>query len=301
MKREIARTCVGHIPTLKLCSIERALLEDAANGVRRRRSARLRRRLWPLAMSRERSAILLMLMASSLALLPLGANGGQCYRFATDLNDNGLALNTAPVCKALLRNFNEFCDEPPMVCELKIHPKYSKLLGQPNWKRITPTPSIEEVERFIKAPENATDKLRWGGETMWTFWQPKIERAIQRGSLAVDEANVDLLNHGQKERVLRVQTGECTSKNHATPESDYSLMYQIDGIHTNFAPEVYPRHPKRGFSGGAAIVFTFNTKTYDYGMGLDTIVVSRSDDSKDRIIGSHKGVCVIKLIYKGPK
>lgn len=227
--------------------------------------------------------------------------GGQCYRFAPDLNDNGLGLNTAPVCRALVRNFNEFCDEPPMVCELKIHPKYSKQLSQPNWKRISPTPSIEDIERFIKAPYVATGYPPLGAEKMWAFWQPRIDTAIQRGYLTVDEAYVDLLNRGRKERVLRMQTGECTSKNHSTPNSDYSLMFQTDGVYANFAPEVYPRHPKQGFAQGGEIVFTFNGMTYDYSMGQDTIVVNRSDDSTDRIIGSHKGVCVIQLIYKEPK
>jgi hypothetical protein len=228
------------------------------------------------------------------------AKAKRCYRFAKDLSGNSLALNTAPVCKAFLRNLNEFCDEPPMACELKIHRKYSMLLGQPKWKRISATPTIEEIERFIKAPDHATG-IPQRAETIWAVWLPTIEAAIQRGSLTVNEAYVDLLNRGYKERVLRIQTGECTSKNHATSDSDHALMYQTDGIYANLAPEVYARHPGHEYSWGGGIVFTFNKSTYEYGMGLDTIVINRSDDSTDRIIGSHKGVCVIQMIYKEAK
>ena len=244
------------------------------------------------------TALLSMTLATLLLTLPEMAAAGQCYRFGRDFNDNNFALNKAPVCKALLQNFNEYCDEPPMVCELRIHPKFSKLLSRPNWKRISPTPSIEDIERFITAPEDAAEGV---SETMWAFWRPKIESALQHGTLTMDEADVDLLNRGQKERVLRVQTGECTSENQATPDSDHSLMYQTDGIYTNFAPEVYPQHPKRGFSGGGGVFFMFNGKTYDYGMRLDTIVVNQANDSTNRIIGNHKGACLIQMNLKEKK
>ena len=116
-----------------------------------------------------------------------------------------------------------------MVCELKIHPKFSKLFAQPNWKLVSPTPTLEEIKRVIRAPYAAVGSLQ-SAEKIWELWKPKVEAAIGRKSLTVHEALVDLQNSKRMERALRVQTGDCIAENRATPDSNHGLMYQTEGI-----------------------------------------------------------------------
>src|SRR5262245_10014521 len=47
---------------------------------------------------------------------------GHCY-VAQPVHDvNGKQLPIAPVCRSLEANMNEFCDEPPLMCGIKIAP-----------------------------------------------------------------------------------------------------------------------------------------------------------------------------------
>lgn len=59
---------------------------------------------------------------------------GHCYRAESLKGPYGEPTSEPiePVCLALERNLNEFCDQPPMVCELKIHPRHARELALPN-------------------------------------------------------------------------------------------------------------------------------------------------------------------------
>jgi hypothetical protein len=225
------------------------------------------------------------------------AASGPCYRFA-DFNPEMPQLNRAAVCKAILQNLNAFCEEPPMVCELKIHSKLGSNLRQPEWRRVSPTPTAKDLEQFFSAPETALGRPAMGQQD-WDRWRPEIQIAIERNTLTVDEAEVDLLNQGVKRRTFRVQTGECTNKNHATEDSDHSLMYQTQGIAINFAADVFFKEPEIGPVWVATgPVFTFQERTYSYAIGLDTVGVVRfGKQRRTSIVGRKQDVCSIQMIY----
>lgn len=216
-----------------------------------------------------------------------------CYRFMPERYNSGVVVNKEPVCEALLRNLNEYCAEPPMVCKFKIHPKYAKQFSQAQWKEIHPTPGIDEIERFIKAPETAIGRPDYA-ELAWHSYRPSIDSAIQRGSLKVDETYADPLNRGRNVRVLRVRTSQCTAKNFATPESDSTLMYRPDDSIINLAPEEYAHYTAGGHSGfQSGHLFRFNDQTFTFGVGGDQVGVNRAEPSSREL--GWTNVCIIQL------
>jgi hypothetical protein len=74
---------------------------------------------------------------------------GKCYKLISG-KDNEM-------CRLFEQNLNRFCDEPPMVCERKIHPDFAKYFSFPKWEEVNPAEHLDIIADYIRAraPERA--------------------------------------------------------------------------------------------------------------------------------------------------
>lgn len=116
------------------------------------------------------------------------------------------------LCRELIRNFNEFRNAPPLVCERRFSSKYPDF-RKPSWKSLDP----EQNWSLIMAAQRAFDSRR-GGATperleQWTSeYKTEVQTQIKQGKFHLFEADFDLARSGEKVRVVMVNDF-CRSDN----------------------------------------------------------------------------------------
>jgi len=123
--------------------------------------------------------------------------------------------NKHPVCKVLLDNLNEFCNEEPpnMVCEFKIHPRYRNQLAVPKWIKLDIYKNLDRIEAMIRAPleiQKATAQNKSYQDRVWQEYYGGLKKELDNGTATLHRANIDLYNLGKAYEVLRVEHGKCT-------------------------------------------------------------------------------------------
>lgn len=105
------------------------------------------------------------------------------------------------LCRDLVKNFNEFKDERPMLCERKFSPKY-KDFKKPNWKAL----DIEQNFPLILAikRESGAIMLPEHLEKMMSQYEIEVQERIKQGKVFLYEANFDIAHSGEKVRVVMV-------------------------------------------------------------------------------------------------
>ena len=222
----------------------------------------------------DRHRLTLRVLVAGVGLLGSVCAGaaGQCYK-ANPVNDvNGKPQPIAEVCKALVKNLNEFCDEPPMVCGIKIHPKYAKQFTFPDWQPVELNGSISLVESAYRTPwESVRDKS--AASKLWEEDRPAVEAALSEGRLTVKRAMLDLFQLGEKVETYRIDYGDCEKENadrllqHA-PEQ-WNLPLKTSSTRTALSPNSYRFLEKSyNFSSHAPItdVFLHRDQVYWYFM-----------------------------------
>lgn len=215
-------------------------------------------------------------LVACLATTSLCAHAAQrCYK-AESLKDaygKSTGKPIEPVCLALEKNLNEFCDEPPMVCKLKIHPRHANELALPQWEPVDLGGSLRLLEELIRTPyASAPDPT--AAERVWQTHRPGIEAASKEGRLSVSTAMLDLFQTGTKSRVYSYDLGDCAQKNPFLKASDehgaWEVALKSPEIWVNLSPSAHnamARHHyflASGALGGQ--VFLFRGKTFTYSM-----------------------------------
>jgi len=100
---------------------------------------------------------------------------GRCYRDVEWSQWKGEPIRSGhwPLCRTFLDNLNRYCDEAPMVCEWKVHPRIQSL-KLPKWERL----SAEESVRLLR-PNPVADAI-------------KIAEEIRAGRHSVYHTRLDL-------------------------------------------------------------------------------------------------------------
>lgn len=201
-------------------------------------------------------AVLLLLSGAAHA-------AGNCYKSRPVVID-GKAKPIEPVCRALEKNLNRFCDQPPMVCGLKIHPDYRHLFSQPEWKPVPP--DLERIEAFIRAPWKAPNTTEFE-DNNWREDGPKIKAALAENRLRFAEANVDIYNLGKKQLAYRLDLGECEAIAKSRGPGDSLNFNKIWIEHSsNVVRELLARYHLIADSPLNGDLFVFRGKTYNAGM-----------------------------------
>ena len=176
-----------------------------------------------------------------------------------------------PVCTAMEKNLNQFCDQPPMACGLKIAPEFRQQITLPEWTPLDARASRGLIEEFIRAPwQDATSLSQQEKDALWEEDRPEIEQALAEKRLSFSSAQLDLYNLGQSQKAYRLDLGDCESKNadFANPKF-WGEKIDAASIRIQFAPEVAKPLFDQYFTVEKTIfgnAFIFAGKTYSYYM-----------------------------------
>jgi hypothetical protein len=155
---------------------------------------------------------------------------GTCYRVVVERHPT--------LCKQWAQNLNLFCDQPPMACDIKIHPSMSHLFSEPKWQPLDPVAEFKWVETAYRAQEFVlSEEVAAKGPPdkrsgrSWKELEAGIRRKAETGRLKLSRAYFNPLNvsvYGPN-WVYRVQDLDCDPN---SPEALYRaptpLMVVID-------------------------------------------------------------------------
>jgi len=209
-----------------------------------------------------------------------------CYTLEPIL-DGGTTGNVRPiepVCKVLEQNLNRFCDQPPMVCGLKIAPEFRDKITLPKWTPIESKDNLALIEAFIRAPwqdssNDGSDQRRWDEN------RPDIEKSLKKNQLFFMQSNLDLYNLGRAQPAYRLEYGNCKANNPDLNKREMwaNLVIHPAAVQIQHAPEVV-RSIFTQFRplqhGPLGEVMLFEGKVYDYGMGSHEPENRVSDDTE---------------------
>lgn len=207
-----------------------------------------------------------------------------CYTLMP-LFDGGLRGNARPiepVCLALEKNLNQFCDQPPMACGLKIAPEFRDQIILPTWSPLDPAANQALIEEFIRAPwqdnSDGFDKRQWEVE------RPDIEKALAEKRLTFSQAKLDLYNLGDAQTAYRLSFGSCEANNPQFSDRErWDEKINPVSVQIHHAPEVVRPLFKQYFPlqhEALNEVFLYDGKVYDFGMGGVDIIVGETIPGK---------------------
>ncbi|MDI1278939.1 hypothetical protein [Methylobacter sp.] len=192
----------------------------------------------------------------------------KCYTLRP-IVDSGKVLPIEPVCQVLEKNLNQFCDQPPMACGLKIAPEFRNRLSLPTWTPLDPEANRALIEEFIRAPwqdaPDGSDERRWQEE------RDEIEKAFSEKHIGFSEAQLDLYNLGKKGTAYRLDYGDCKINNaHFKDRQKWNKLIHPASVQIQHAPNVirslfqqYVLLQHSPFNE----VLLFDGKIYDFAMG----------------------------------
>lgn len=142
------------------------------------------------------------------------ADGEKCYTLVPR------ARGQFAMCLELEKSLNEFCGEQPMVCALKISPKYPKLT-LPKWTALDVEQNMDLIERLVRGRWLHAEKNSPGSnDRNWAMTRDRIVKYARAGQASLSRARIDLANGGAREVIFRVDTGLCPDLNFGTAAND---------------------------------------------------------------------------------
>lgn len=198
-------------------------------------------------------------------------DGTGCYTLSPifDNGPSGSIRPIEPVCLALEKNLNRFCDQPPMACGLKIAPEFRDQLSLPAWTPLDPQANRALIEEFIRAPwqvasAKGADNQRWEKE------RPDVDKALAEKRLTFSQANVDLFNLGRAQPAYRLDYGSCAASNpQFRDRSKWGGIITPAAVQIHHAPHVIRSIFKQYFPlqhEALNEIFIYRGQVYDFAM-----------------------------------
>jgi len=161
------------------------------------------------------------------------------------------------VCEAYLRNLNSFPDDPPMVCERKVNPKFPEF-SKPTWQSLNALKHldlIEQIERWKLYETGFDDPKR--REELLTLIKARIENGTVQ--LAVTELDIEQNGTITKETVLRYENADCNPANES--HFAHSVGRQLYALNVDRTQIDLEKSKNINFLGRAD-VFLFKDRVY---------------------------------------
>ncbi len=115
------------------------------------------------------------------------------------------------VCEAYLKNLNSFPDDPPMVCERKVNPKFPEF-SKPVWQPLDALEHLDLLEQIERQKLSHIEEeyIRNRGKLIAWF-----KEHIASGRIRLALANIDLEQNGTtaKETILQYEYADCDPGN----------------------------------------------------------------------------------------
>lgn len=193
-----------------------------------------------------------------------------CYTLQP-IKDSKKVRPIEPVCEVMEKNLNQFCDQPPVACGLKIAPEFRGKIILPHWTPMDhPEGYSRLIEEFIRMPWQELHTPQEKAETELQKERTKIEQALTENRLSFSTAELDLYNLGKPQTAYRLDYGDCqTSNPQFTDREQWGKAIQPAPVKIQVAPEIVKTLFKQFFTVEKTIygnVFIYGGKTYSFWM-----------------------------------
>jgi len=196
-------------------------------------------------------------------LRALQARPQGCYVLRPTEDRDGYVEPISPVCQAMEINLNSYCNEPPMVCDLKILPEFQKLITFPHWTPLDPEANRKLIENFLQAPWDYDEEI-------WALDKPGVDAAFAANTITFSKGFFDLFNLGEKQTTYRLEYATCQEDNPQLGGNIWNLPLSPARVISQHSPEalraILENHDYFGASDSGEVFF-FGGKTYYYWMG----------------------------------
>lgn len=195
------------------------------------------------------------------------AGHASCYSLRLVDQDNR-KISPEPVCRALEKNLNHFCTQPPMACGLKVAKEFRGKFRLPEWKTVELGGSFDLLESIVRSPWIGLN-VPGADQINWDDRRPVLEWARAKGRLTVSQSTVDLYNLGEKQLTYRIDYGDCQELNPQLSDPEqWNEAIRTPHIHVQQAPDIianlrqlYPAQAQ-----GSNDIFFYANKTYSFAM-----------------------------------
>jgi len=151
------------------------------------------------------------------------------------------------LCHDLVKNFNQFKDEEPMVCERRFYSDY-KDFRLPKWDELDPKKFADTLERLL------VKEARYS----WPHGIPELRSRIKKGTVKLWRSQVDINFDGHVNTVYMMQEYACKTKRDYARDNmpRYRFMAEQND------PD--PEHPRFEFLNGSVFggIFYYKGRPY---------------------------------------
>jgi len=193
-------------------------------------------------------------------------SGRKCYWLEPSHKRDGKWQEFEPVCRVLEENLNQFCDQPPMACELRIAPQFKDKIIFPNWEPVNEV-TLAMVEEFLMAPYG--DSYPKDKAAIWNEERPKMEAAFKENRLVLSKADIDLYNLGRVHTAYRLDYGNCQTRNpQLADRKQWHVPVHHAEVRTEYVPEVQRDIKSKYFvvTNPPLEIFLYDEEVYDVAM-----------------------------------
>ena len=115
------------------------------------------------------------------------------------------------VCEAYLKNLNSFPDDPPMVCERKVNPKFPEF-SKPAWQPLDALEHLDLLEQIQRQKLSHIEEEYIRNREKLIAW---FKEYIVSGRIRLALANIDIERNGTtaNETVLQYEYADCDPAN----------------------------------------------------------------------------------------
>jgi hypothetical protein len=122
------------------------------------------------------------------------------------------------MCRLYEQNLNRFCNEPPMVCDRKIHPDFAKYFSLPKWEDVDPMKHLDIIESYIRESVygytgcvEGDRKYEDGwAEKKWQKYKIGFFEQLKKGNVKLSRARFNIKGSGkEKQIVYRLKDFTC--------------------------------------------------------------------------------------------
>jgi len=129
------------------------------------------------------------------------ANNDKCYKVIVGQEHE--------MCRLYEQNLNRFCNEPPMVCDRKIHPDFAKYFSLPKWEDVDPIKHLDIIEKFIKhgtqnarCPKGVEQcQAKWR-EEKWQEYKVKLFDRMNKGIVKLSRARFNVKSLKEADQII---------------------------------------------------------------------------------------------------
>lgn len=214
---------------------------------------------------------------------------GKCYWLEPPIKDKeGKRHPIEPICREMERNLNHFCNQPPMVCGLKIAPEFRHEFTLPTWTPLNIQTNHELIQEFVHAP-NEVRRNQYSG-AVWAQDQSQLDAAFVSGRMTFSKGVLDLYGLGKPQTTYRLDYGNCQADNPQLKNpSQWGKAIHAPKIRTQYAPETVRSLFTEYFSVDTYLneVFLYKGRVYDFIMDGSINQAVGTDDYNQMLINRH--------------